>query len=151
LHSFNVKNREYVDRSVFDNDFAELAGNTTIKEERSVTLQSLSLAPLDTFTYDYDMGDSWEHTITVVGTDRVEPDTSFRIIDGANACPPEDVGGVQGYAWFVLAMMDPQHQDHQQVLEWFGRPFHHTMFELRAAQRLLHLLVYSGAGYPWKK
>lgn len=151
LHSFTINGKEYADTSVMDHGFYASPNSNRVKEERSVTLYSFPLASLETFTYLYDMGDSWKHTISVIGTDRVEHDTSFRVIDGANACPPEDVGGVHGYAWFVLAMMHPQYEDHQQVLEWFGRPFDHTMFDLRAAQRLLHVIVYSGAGYPWKK
>ncbi|RPI67670.1 MAG: plasmid pRiA4b ORF-3 family protein [Ignavibacteriae bacterium] len=147
LHTFKVRGREYGDRTVFLDDL----GPTPMKEERSVTLQSLGLAPLDTFAYEYDMGDSWEHTITVVGTDRVERDMEFQIIDGDNACPPEDVGGVHGYAWFVHSMMDPQHEDHEQVMEWYGRRFDHTMYDLRGARRLLSVIVLSGAGYPWRK
>lgn len=151
LHAFTIKGRSYADRSVFEDDTYGSADGSSVKEERSVTLNAFDLSLDDTFTYEYDMGDGWKHTITVVGTDTVEPDSSFRIIDGDNACPPEDVGGVGGYAWFVLAMMDPQHKDHDHVLGWFGRPFNYTMLDLRAAQRLLRVLEFSGAGYPWKK
>ena len=30
-------------------------------------------------------------------------------LDGANACPPEDVGGGPDYAEFLEAMADPKH------------------------------------------
>ncbi|MCX6141331.1 MAG: plasmid pRiA4b ORF-3 family protein, partial [Candidatus Kapabacteria bacterium] len=144
LHLFKIKGTEYGDLEMFE-DFHSM------KEERFVTLQSIKLATDDSFVYEYDMGDGWRHTITVLGTAEVEPDYTFRVIDGANAVPPEDVGGVHGYAQFVLAMMDPKHEEHEEYMQWYGRPFDHTMFDLRGAIRLLAVLEYTGAGYPWKR
>ncbi|MBS1561024.1 MAG: plasmid pRiA4b ORF-3 family protein [Bacteroidetes bacterium] len=143
LHLFTINGTPYGDRQVFD-DMPQM------KDEKFVNIGSLGLAPGSTFSYEYDMGDGWRHTISVVGTDSVSPDATYRVIDGANAVPPEDIGGTYGYARFVLAMMDPKHEDHDEVLQWYGRPFDHTMFDLRAAQRFLFVLVHTGAGYPWR-
>lgn len=44
------------------------------------------------FTYEYDFGDSWEHDVTVHRVWRMPKDLKFAVcLDGANACPPEDV------------------------------------------------------------
>lgn len=58
--------------------------------------------------YTYDMGDSWEHGITV--DDVLLPEEAGelpRCEDGRGACPPEDIGGVPGYAELLDAMRDP--------------------------------------------
>lgn len=50
------------------------------------------------FTYEYDFGDSWQHEITVHRVGRMAKGLKFAVcLDGANACPPEDVGGSWGY------------------------------------------------------
>jgi hypothetical protein len=36
------------------------------------------------------------------------------------ACPPEDVGGSPGYLEFLEAIINPSHNEHQQMLEWCG-------------------------------
>jgi hypothetical protein len=43
-----------------------------------------------------------------------------RCIDGARACPPEDVGGPPGYFDFLAAASDPHHKEHHAVLRWAG-------------------------------
>lgn len=55
-------------------------------------------------------------------------------IAGANASPPEDVGGEPGYADFVAAMADPNHPEHHDMLEWYGAPFDPTAFDISAGE-----------------
>ncbi|GHU38148.1 hypothetical protein AGMMS50256_37030 [Betaproteobacteria bacterium] len=82
------------------------------------------------FRYTYDFSDNWEHLLKV---ERLAPDPELAryalCIAGANSCPPEDVGSEPGYANFVAAMADPQHPDHQDVLEWYGQAFDPTYFD----------------------
>ena len=53
-----------------------------------------------------------------------------RCLDGDNACPPEDVGGVPGYYEFLEAIKDPTHDEHEALLEWYGGSFDPTAFNL---------------------
>lgn len=46
------------------------------------------------------------------------------------ACPPEDVGGLGGYFEFLNAMEDPQHEEHESLMEWLGGAFDPRAFEL---------------------
>jgi hypothetical protein len=39
-------------------------------------------------------------------------------LEGERACPPEDVGGIEGYADYLEALADPNHEEHQQKLDW---------------------------------
>lgn len=83
------------------------------------------------FFYTYDFGDNWEHRL-VVEDSRVEvPDMRFPLIciDGARACPPEDVGGPYTYPEFLAAMKDPEDERHQEYLDWIGGEFDEEGFE----------------------
>lgn len=83
------------------------------------------------FEYLYDYGDSWWHTITL---ENRLPLTSARpgmvCIGGEMACPPEDVGGLGGYFEFIEAMKDPQHEEHENLMEWWGEAFDPRAFDL---------------------
>ncbi len=69
--------------------------------------------------YDYDFGDGWEHDVVV---ERVEPARSLVLecLDGRRARPPEDCGGPHGYAELIVALADPKHTEHAEMLQWVG-------------------------------
>ena len=46
------------------------------------------------------------------------------------ACPPEDCGGVYGYAEFLEAIRDPEHDQHDEMLEWIGGEFDPEEFDI---------------------
>ena len=48
---------------------------------------------------------------------------------GANACPPEDVGGLGGYEEFLEAIGDPLHEEHDSMRRWYGGPFNPQEFD----------------------
>ena len=81
--------------------------------------------------YEYDFGDGWEHTITV-GQRRRAPAPAC--LDGAGACPPEDVGGVPGHARLLAAIADPTDPEDADLLEVHGR-FDPDAFDVEAADR----------------
>ena len=56
-----------------------------------------------------------------------------RVTGGKRACPPEDVGGVPGYADFLEAVADPRHPEHDSMLEWIGAPFDPERFDVISA------------------
>jgi len=83
------------------------------------------------FTYLYDYGDGWEHRVTVEKI--LPPDPGLKspqCLDGAHACPPEDVGGPPGYVEFLEAINDPKHEEHDSMLEWCGGSFDPAAFNL---------------------
>jgi hypothetical protein len=90
-----------------------------------------ALGGMTAFKYIYDFGDHWEHRIKVEKTLPGDPELSHRALclGGANAAPPEDVGGAPGYADFVFAIADPNHPERQQMLEWYGDSFDPTHFD----------------------
>ncbi len=89
--------------------------------EKRHTLADLAPTAKTRFIYEYDFGDSWEHEVLVEKI--LPPDASFKhpfCVGGANACPPEDCGGCPGYAEFLEAMDDPNHERHEEFKEWIG-------------------------------
>ena len=87
-------------------------------DERQVTLGELT--DIGTrFRYTYDFGDDWHHEILV--EDLLDPQPNIRypiLVDAKGACPPEDCGGVWGYADLKEILADPSHDEHQERLEW---------------------------------
>jgi hypothetical protein len=58
-------------------------------------------------------------------------------IAGWRACPPEDCGGIWGYAGFIEAIRDPQHPEHDDTLEWIGGDFDPEQLDLDAINQEL--------------
>ncbi|WP_446737773.1 plasmid pRiA4b ORF-3 family protein [Rhodoblastus sp. 17X3] len=76
------------------------------------------------FTYTYDFGDDWRHTILVEAVGPADPALDYPcFIDGANRAPPEDVGGEPGFDHFLGVMADPNHPEHAEACEWNGDVF----------------------------
>jgi hypothetical protein len=75
-----------------------------------------------TFNYLYDFGDSWEHEVVLEDSRYFNPELGsiLECLDGARACPPEDVGSVPGYYEFCKAVKDSNHEEHESYMEWYG-------------------------------
>ena len=74
-----------------------------------------------TLHYIYDFGDNWEHTIKIERvTDPIAGTLYPRLLEAFGRCPPEDVGGPPGYEEFLAAMADPNHERHDEMVEWTG-------------------------------
>ncbi len=73
------------------------------------------------FEYVYDLGDYWEHVLLLEAILQPAPDTPYpRCIAGERNCPPEDVGGSDGYEDYLEAMADPEHEEHEDMIAWRG-------------------------------
>jgi len=94
LHRFRTGNDPRAPYFVTVFDVEE--GDDGILED-TVRLDQLLIAPGDRLWYDYDFGDGWAHVVQVEAV-LDEPPATVRCITGRNACPPEDCGGIWGYA-----------------------------------------------------
>lgn len=113
-------------------------------DDREARLMDFVRAVGTKFMYEYDFGDSWKHELTLEAILPVKPGAPYpRCLDGARACPPEDVGGVWGYERFLEAIADPDDEEHEEFLEWAGGTFDPEAFSARDVNvRLQH-------GYTW--
>ena len=95
-----------------------------------------------TLKYLYDFGDGWEHTIKVERIARAVPGLAYpRLTEAKGRCPPEDVGGPWGYADFLEAVTDPEHERHAEVVEWIGGTFDPNVVETEDHAQALAVLA----------
>lgn len=129
LHQFDIDGTKYGPVDLFDvMDDAEM-------EPETKQVGTLFREVGKTASYFYDFGDGWQHTITL--ENRLPPDLNLRkpmCIAGENACPPEDVGGPPGYMYYIEAVLDPTHDEHEDMIAWRGPDFHPAKFSLDEAQ-----------------
>jgi hypothetical protein len=91
------------------------------RPEAPVTLEQVAPGAGSKIRYTYDFGDDWEHDIVVEKVLDRAPVASYpRCTDGRRAAPPEDCGGVWGYAELQEIMADPTHPEHEDRLDWLG-------------------------------
>ena len=112
-------------------------GNRTL-DERRYTIADLAPAARRKIGYEYDFGDSWEHQVAVEKV--LPPDAAFRhpvCLAGANACPPEDCGGMGGYYNLLDIMADAKHPEHEEMEEWIGGGFDPAEFDLDGINSVL--------------
>ena len=87
------------------------------------------------FEYEYDFGDGWKHEILFEGCLRAERGARYPLcVDGARACPPEDVGGISGYEEYLAVLADPEHEEHESFRRWRG-PFDSEKFDVDKATK----------------
>ncbi len=98
-----------------------------VLDSRKMTLEDIFSKGMTSFLYEYDLGDSWQHEITLLGT--VEGEGKLACTAGARACPPEDCGGTMGYYELLVALSDPDHEEHAAMLEWVGGEFDPNAFD----------------------
>lgn len=123
LHAFLVQGVEYGQPQP-EYDF-------NVRNERTVKLSSVVTGEKFKFLYTYDMGDSWEHEILVEKALPADPQMRYPVcLTGKRACPPEDCGGVWGYAEFLEAIQQLDHPEHESMLEWIGGTFDPSAFNL---------------------
>jgi Plasmid pRiA4b ORF-3-like protein len=119
-----------------------LLGELEAEDARTVPLATLGLREQVKFVYEYDFGDSWEHELLV---EKILPrDEGKRYpvcLTGKGACPPEDCGGIWGYASFLEAIRDPEHPEHDEMLEWVGGEFDPDILDLDDVNRELQRLT----------
>jgi hypothetical protein len=107
--------------------------------ERKATVASLQAATSALYTYDF--GDGWEHEIKVEAALAKYLDLKAPVcVEGKNACPPEDCGGPPGYEELLRIMADPGDPEHDAMIEWAGRVWDATEFDLDAVNRELSRL-----------
>lgn len=112
-----------------------------VKDERNKKVGQIVASSDDRFVYEYDLGDSWEHELVVEQVLSPTPGVRYPLcLVGKRACPPEDVGGIWGYAEFLEAIRDPNHPEHEGMLTWVGGSFDPEACNIETINRNLQSL-----------
>lgn len=106
---------------------------------KNIKLKTLLDRGVRELLYTYDMGDNWEHFVTVEAVEDGEPGTKYpRYVDGERRAPPEDVGGTPGFEAFLDAIAKPRSRDHKEAVQWhrgcYGEDFEPEELEELAAK-----------------
>jgi hypothetical protein len=109
LHQFVIGKTSY---GMVDVDGAE-----DVEDERDHRLQDL-VGHGESFVYEYDFGDGWEHEVTVNKVSTVAKPPQPRCVAGERACPPEDCGGTSGYERLLEVLADPAHEAYEATRTW---------------------------------
>lgn len=107
MHMFLTSKGEY---GVKDDD---------TESEKTMLLSDIVTAEEPVFYYEYDFGDSWDHILEVTSFDYTNNEEKpIHCISAQGACPPEDVGGGQGYEDFCQVLLKPEHPEYLEILDW---------------------------------
>lgn len=91
-------------------------GDATVYNEIDIRLREV-FPEREEIIYNYDFGDDWTHYIKLV--EIKDYDREYPVCLSAEGdAPPEDVGGVYGYADFIKIINDPDNPDYQNMKDW---------------------------------
>jgi hypothetical protein len=136
LHDFKIGGKNYGDPMLLEENFEEFDYTDSTKTKLSAVLPGTGKGLR--FEYRYDFGDNWRHEVLFEQVVRAEPGGRYpRCVEGARACPPEDVGGAWSYQEFVEAMANPRHKRHREYRTWIGGQFDPEAFDpVQATKRM---------------
>jgi hypothetical protein len=136
LHEFKIGGKDYGDPLLLGKNFEEFHYGDSTTTKLSAILPRAGKR--FRFEYQYDFGDSWWHEILFEGCVRAEQGKRYPVcIEGARACPPEDCGGIWSYPDFIEAIGNPDHERHEELLEWVGGEFDPEAFDpVKATKRM---------------
>jgi len=94
------------------------------------------------YTYIYDFGDDWVHSIILekISDDKIK---QSKCLAGKGFCPPEDCGGPWGYERIKDVLANPDHEEYQDTREWLGLEdddddvFNPNEFDLESTNEIL--------------
>ncbi len=108
-----------------------------IADANEVTLDLLLKQDL-VFTYLYDFGDGWEHTVEVEKLMEKEEGKIYPLcIEGQLACPPEDSGGIHGFYDKLEILQDKKHPEYSFIKAWVGRGYNPDKFNIEKVNKEL--------------
>jgi hypothetical protein len=133
LHMFTIGDEDY---SVISIE-ADMVGDD-FTDEKTVKLSSVIPGEKFKFTYEYDFGDSWRHSILVEKIFRPIEELKHPVcLKGKRSAPPEDCGGIGGYSHVLKAIRNPKHPDHEDMLNWLEEGYDPEHFDVDAINERL--------------
>jgi hypothetical protein len=108
-------------------------------DEKRIRLSAVMSNAYPRMLYEYDFGDSWEHGLELEKIVPLVSDGKYPwVLAGKRAGPPEDVGGLPGFAHFLAVMASPRHPEHKELREWYSGSYDSEAFDVAALNRAFH-------------
>ena len=143
----NCHSHQFIAENVIYNDGLTTSQYSEVEEfirhERKYTLSQLVKTEGRGFIYEYDLADSWAHEIELRKILPADADARKpRCVQGEQACPPEDCGGIWGYT----DLLETLHYDHDteedSVSTGLGKDFNPNHFDIDMVNRVLNHLLF---------
>jgi hypothetical protein len=91
------------------------------RPEAPVTLEQVAPEVKSKILYTYDFGDGWDHDIVVEQIGPRDRAVDYpRCTGGRRAAPPDDCGGMPGYADLIRVLGQPTDPEHDRMVAWLG-------------------------------
>jgi hypothetical protein len=134
LHEFRIGKQRFGKPDPMERAF----GGPRTASERTARLFAVLGSMRAKAGYTYDFGDSWEHQIVVEKCLAPEPVHAYPVcLAGEGHGPPEDCGGIPGFYNLLEALRDPEHEEHEDLLDWVGGSFDPDAFSVDEVNRRL--------------
>jgi hypothetical protein len=132
-YEFRLANDRYTDATVSTAD--------QYQDATAYTLADCGLQPGSQLLYLYDFGDGWLHRVVVEARSPLSPESPLPVcLDGEQACPPENSGGVWGYEGLLERLNDPDDPEYEELLDAIGIDFDPDKFDIQAVNQQLAAL-----------
>lgn len=133
LYEFHVKEKVI---GLPDPSFADIEDREVLNARREIVQKHVYDENI-VFTYVYDFGDDWQHTITLLKIDASTSDPAPLCIDGARGCPQEDVGGIWGYQHMLDVLLTPNHPEREHFIGWVRQGYDPEHFSCEEVNQVL--------------
>lgn len=123
LHHFIKDRKRYAEpdeESYMDDDI----------DYRKIKLNQVLSKEKQSFSYEYDFGDGWDHTIVLEKILKEHNQKYPTCVDGKRSCPPEDCGGSWGYENLLKTISNPKNEEYDEMMDWLGDEFDPEHFDL---------------------
>ena len=152
LHAFTMGPDSKDHRTMsFGTPYDEEEGEQEATPEREVRLDEVIGETGHRLFYEYDFGDSWDHTITL---EKVLPLGPAGCLAGRRACPPEDCGGIWGYEEMLIVLAGGEQgngpfETPEDVREWLPLGWTPDAFDRAEADQAVRTIAAGGTpGLP---
>jgi hypothetical protein len=125
-----------------------LPDDITWEELGSVDYLNLKVSDLlvreeERIQYEYDFGDGWNHELILEKILYGDNELEFPVcLAGEMNCPPEDCGGISGFANILEILKNPKDEEYESYIVWFGGKFNPAHFNIRKVNKLLRSKEY---------
>jgi len=134
LHQF-VKNRTYYSCKVKGDDSWD---DMDMVDYKKMKVSDLLAFEKEHVIYEYDFGDSWQHEVLLEKILPIDAKTTYPVcIKGKMNCPPDDCGGIWGYANMLEVIKQPNHEEYEDLMDWLGGEFDPEFFDVEDVNELL--------------
>lgn len=143
LNQFKAKGKFYEETNYEEDAFYKESGWKKFGQHE-YSLRDLLNRKSNKILWEYDFGDSWEHSITLESRRKMSAyeEYAVKLLKGKNACPPEDVGGVIGYKHLLEVLDNPKSPEYMMMKNWVSPNFNPKKFSKAKTQDLIDDYLY---------